>query len=209
MSKKMSKNKKFKDYWKNNLTLGIQRAWEWMGVRGIIIDVIISLIAGLLITKNLENRLNIVQTAGITIAIALGIYFLLVIVFVVFIVPHQENQRLEKIITNHKKKGKEPLELQKLAELRTAGVKLRNSGTGLTDPNALSKWINDYTEWDKTVIKTLGKLSKAQAGWFTTLDRMPLHVFQNIINSEHRRYLNIFEEKLKRLDLVLRSYLNL
>ena len=205
----MSKNKNFRDYWKNNLTLGVQRAWEWMGVRGIIIDVVISLIAGLLIAQNTENRLNIVQTAGITIAIALGIYILLVLVFVIFIVPYKESQRLDKIITNYKKKGKEPPELQKLAELRTEGVKLRNFGTGLTDSNALSKWINDYTEWDKTVIKTLGKLSKAQAGWFTTLDRMPLHTFQNVINGEHNRYLNIFEEKLKRLDIVLRSYLNL
>jgi len=205
----MSKNKKFRDYWKNNLTLGIQRAWEWMGVRGIIIDVIISLIAGLLVAQNTENRLNIIQTAGITIAIAVGIYILLVLIFVIFIVPYQEDQKLEKIIINYKKKGKEPPELQKLAELRTEGVELRNFGTRLPNPSALSKWIDDYTEWDRTVIKILGKLSKAQAAWFTTLDRMPLHTFQNVINGEHSRYLNIFEEKLKRLDIVLRSYLNL
>ena len=202
-------NKKFSDYWKNNITLGIQRIWEWLGVRGIIIDVIISLIAGLLIAQNAENRLGVVQTAGITIAIAFGIYILLALISVIFIVPYQETRRLEKIIANYKKKGKEPPELQKLAELRTEGVKLRNFGTGIADPNALSKWINDYTEWDKTVIKTVGKLSKAQAAWFTTLDRMPLHNFQNTLNSEHSRYLNIFEEKLKRLDIVLKSHLNL
>ncbi|MDP2776666.1 MAG: hypothetical protein Q8O48_03405 [Anaerolineales bacterium] len=205
----MSKNKKLGDYWKNNLTFGIQRTWEWLGVRGIIIDVVISLIAGLLIAQNTENRLNVAQTAGVTIVIALGIYILLVLISVIFIVPYQENLRLEKIIANYKKKGKEPPELQKLAELRTEGVELRNFGAGLTDSNVLSKWINDYTVWDKTVIKTLGKLSKAQAGWFTTLDRMPLHAFRNVINGEHSRYLNIFEEKLKRLDTVLRSYLNL
>lgn len=205
----MSKNKKIRDYWKNNLTLGIQRAWEWMGVRGIIIDAIVSLIAGLLIAQTNENRLSVVQTIGITIAIALGIYILLVIVFVIFIVPYQEDQRLERIVSNYKKKGKEPPELQKLAELRTEGVKLRNFGTGIKDPSTLSKWIKDYIEWDKTVIKTLSKLSKAQAGWFTTLDRMPLNVFPTTLNSEHSRYLNIFEEKLKRLDKVLRSYLNL
>jgi len=204
----MSK-KKFRDYWKNNLTLGIQRTWEWMGVRGIIIDVVISLIVGLLIAQNTESRLGVAQTAGITVVIAVGIYILLVVISVIFIVPYQESQRLEKIIANYKKKGKEPPEIQKLAESRTEGVKLRNYGAGLTDPNAISKWIDDYTEWDKTVIKTLSKLSKAQAAWFTTLDRMPLHAFQNVINGEHNRYLNIFEEKLKRLDIVLRSYLNL
>ena len=170
---------------------------------------VISLIVGLLIAQNTENRLGAVQTALITIVIALGIYILLVLISVIFIVPYQENQRLEKIIANYKKKRKEPPEIQKLAELRTEGVKLRNFGERLTDPNVLSKWINDYTGWDKKVIKTLGKLSKARAVWFTTLDRMPLHAFQNIINSEHNRYLNIFEEKLKRLDIVLRSYLNL
>jgi hypothetical protein len=88
-------------------------------------------------------------------------------------------------------------------------VKLRNFGERLTDINVLSNWINDYAEWDKTVIKILSKLSKAQAAWFTTLDRMPFRTFQNIMNSEHNRYLNIFEEKLKRLDMVLRAFLNL
>jgi hypothetical protein len=154
-SRTMSKNKKFSNYWKNNLALGIQRAWEWLGVRGIIIDIIISVIVGLLIAQSAENRLGIIQTAGITLAIALVIYILLVLVFIVFIVPYQESQRLEKIISNYKKKGKEPQEFQKLAELRTEGVKLRNFGTGLTDPDSLSKWINDYTEWDTTVIKAL------------------------------------------------------
>src|SRR6266487_3068379 len=159
----MRKNKKLSDYWKNNLTLGVQRIWEWMGVRGIIIDVVISLIVGLLIAQNTENRLGVAQTAGITIVIALGIYILLVLISVIFIVPYQENQRLEKIIAGYKKKGKEPPEIQKLAELRTEGVKLRNFGTRLSDTNALIKWINDYTEWDRIVIKTLSKLSKAQA----------------------------------------------
>jgi hypothetical protein len=205
----MSKNKKFRDYWKNNLTLGIQRTWEWMGVRGIITDAIISLIVGLLIAKNAENRLGVAQTIGITIVVALGIYVLLVLISVIFIVPYQENQRLEKIIAGYKKTRKEPPEIQKLAELRTEGVRLRNFGERLTDPNALPKWINDYIEWDKLVLKTLSKLSKGKSAWLTTLDRMPLRTFPNIIDGEHNRYLNIFEEKLKRLDIVLRSYLNL
>ena len=98
-------NKKFSDYWKNNIALGIQRIWEWLGVRGIIIDVIISLIAGLLIAQNAENRLGVAQTAGITIAIAFGIYILLALISVIFIVPYQETRRLEKIIANYKKKG--------------------------------------------------------------------------------------------------------
>jgi hypothetical protein len=85
----MSKNKKLRDYWKNNLTLGIKRTWEWMGVRGIIIDVIISLIVGLLIAQNIENRLGVAQTAGITVVIALGLYILLVLISVIFIVPYQ------------------------------------------------------------------------------------------------------------------------
>jgi len=81
----------------------------------------------------------------------------------------------------------EPPEYKQLAKFRTAGVRLRNSGDGLTDPNSLSDWMEAYTKWDKKVLKTLGKLSAGKAEWLRTLDKMPIRLDRKVINSEHLR----------------------
>ena len=167
-------------------------------------DAIIALIVGLFLGQS-----NIIFVVLITLGVALAIYCLLALVFALFIVPFQEYSKLEKTVSSLKKTSKEPPELIKLAEYRTKGVELRNSGERLTDSRSLHKWINDYTEWDKNVMSTLAKLSKAKSEWYRTLDRMPVHLDRKVIDQEHLRYLSIFDEKLKRLDLVLRQHLNL
>ncbi len=167
-------------------------------------DAVIALIVGLVLGES-----NIVSVVLITIAVALGIYIVLMLVFSFFIVPFQEHTKLEKTISGYKKKSKEPPEIVKLAEYRTNGVALRNSGERLSDLRSLHEWINGYTEWDKNVLSTLAKLSKVQAEWYRTLDRMPVQLDRKVLDQEHLRYLSIFDEKLKRLDIILRQYLNL
>ena len=196
--------KKYNQYWRHNFALGAQRAWKWLGVLGRIIGASISLVAGLILGQE-----NAILITAITLGIVLALYLLTMLIFFIFVVPFQEHSRLERIIGNYKKKGKEPPEIFKLAQLRTSGVRLRNDGSRLTDPNSLSKWINDYTNWDKAVLKTLGRLSKGKSEWLRTLDKMPTNLGRRVIDSEHLRYLSIFDEKLIRLDMILRQYLNL
>jgi hypothetical protein len=78
------------------------------------------------------------------------------------------------IVVSDNQQEKEPPEIKELAVHRTEGVKLRNLGERLTDSNSLPEWINDYIEWDRKVLNTLGKLSKAKSEWLRTLDRMPI-----------------------------------
>lgn len=195
--------KKYNQYWSRNFALGAQRAWKWLGVLGRITGAIISLVAGLILGQE-----NAILITAITLGIVLALYLITMLVFSIIIVPFQEHSKLERIVGNYKKKGKEPPEIFKLAQLRTSGVRLRNDGSLLTDPNALSKWIKDYTNWDKAVLKTLGKLSKGKSEWLRTLDKMPMNLSRRVINSEHLRYLSIFDEKLTRLDMILRQYLS-
>jgi hypothetical protein len=104
---------------------------------------------------------------------------------------------------------KEPPEIEELAKLRTEGVALRNSGERIMDLGDLPAWIDSYRDWDERVLDVLGRLSKGKSEWLRTLNRMPIHKFQNILNAEHELYLNVFEEKLRRLDTILRQYLEL
>jgi hypothetical protein len=196
--------KKFNQFWRRNFSLGIQRAWKWLGVLGRIIGAAISLLVGLIIGQE-----NIILISAITLSVVLVLYMLTILVFSIFIVPFQEHSKLERVVNNYKKKGKEPPEILRLAELRTNGVQLRNNGTRLTDPNNLAEWITRYTEWDKEVLKTLSKLSKGKSEWLRTLDKMPMNPARKVIDAEHLRYLSIFDEKLARLDMILRQYLNL
>lgn len=196
--------KRYINYWKHNFIFGAQRAWKWLGVFGLIIDAIIALLTGFALGQK-----NALLISLITVGIALALYILLTLIFTFLVVPFQEYSKLEKIIKNYKKKGKEPPEIYNLALMRTEGVKLRNSGNQLTDQHLLANWQNDYIAWNEDVMKKLNHLSKGKAEWFRTLDKMPINPGRKVLNSEHLRYLSIFDEKLSRLDLILRQYLNI
>jgi hypothetical protein len=138
----------------------------------------------------------------------------IVILFILFLAmiyrtPAEMNYKKDQTIRSLQKKFKEPPEVAKLAKLRTEGVALRNYGSGLTDLAALPSWIDSYREWDDKVLNMLGKLSKGKSEWLRTLNRLPHYQFSHTLNTEHARYLGIFEEKLRRLELILGQYLDL
>ncbi len=140
-----------------------------------------------------------------------GSIIILLILFLAMIyrTPAEMNYKKDQTIKGFQKKFKEPPEIAKLAKLRTEGVALRNSGASLADLAALPSWIENYREWDDKVLNMLGKLSKGKSEWLRTLNRLPRYQFSNTLNSEHARYLGIFEEKLRRLELILGQYLDL
>ena len=137
------------------------------------------------------------------------IILLFLFLAMIYRTPAEMNRKKDQTIKALQNKFKEPPEIEKLAKLRTEGVALRNTGELLTNITALPDWIDSYRDWDAKVLNTLGKLSKGKAEWLRTLNRMPLYQFSNVLNAEHARILRIFEEKLKRLEIILGQYLNL
>ena len=61
-----------------------------------------------------------------------------------------------------------------LAELRAAGVRLRNDTyETVTDKRTFEKWEKKVTVWTKKVHRELEKISKSDAVWFSVLDVVP------------------------------------
>jgi len=204
-------------YWKEVISRSFKAAWKKTGMRAATIAVFVILISVAIIglsilmgifpnkifsdqSKNVERGL--LTFCGST--IILFIFFLAMI----YRTPPEMNYKKEQEIKKLQKKFKEPPEIKKLAILRTEGVALRNTGEGLKDISAIPEWVENYKEWDKRVIDTLSKLSEGKAEWLRTLNRMPVRKFP-YLNDDHALYLNVFEEKLKRLESLLGMYLDL
>jgi len=59
-----------------------------------------------------------------------------------------------------------------LAQLRTAGVEIRNRGLQLSHTD-LDKWLGEVAKWRDTVTRTIEAIDPADAEWFRTLDAVP------------------------------------
>jgi hypothetical protein len=205
-------------YWKEVISRSFKAAWKRVETKVAIIATCVILIpiailgfltfAGIIplsiFTDQAKNALS-----GLLSFCGSIIILLILFLAMIYRTPAEMNYKKDQDIRRLEKKFKEPPEIEELAKLRTEGVDLRNFGERLTDLTALPEWIARYNEWDTKVLSTLSKLSKGKSEWLRTLNRMPLHQFPNTINTEHARYLNVFEEKLKRLEIILGQYLKL
>jgi hypothetical protein len=88
----------FSNYWKRNFVLGMRRSWEWMGVGGKILDIIIAVTAGFVLGQE-----NIWTIGLITVLVAFAIYGLVSLFFALFIVPFQESRIQDVQIEKHSK----------------------------------------------------------------------------------------------------------
>ena len=207
-----------KRYWREVISRSFRTAWKKVEMKAAIIAICAILvpiaILGLLTFAGIiPFRVFTDQSKNATSGLLsfCGSIIILLILFLAMIyrTPAEINYKKDQDNRILRKKFKEPPEIEELVKLRTLGVALRNSGERLTDLGALSAWIESYLDWNDNVLNVLGKLSKAKSEWLRTLNRMPLHQFQNILNAEHARYLNIFEEKLRRLEIILGQYLDI
>lgn len=205
-------------YWKDVISRSFRSAWKKVEIKAAIIatcSILVSIaVLGLLTLIGIIPLHIFTDQAKNAVSGLLSFCGSIIVLFFLFLMmiyrtPAEMNYKKDQAIKRLQKKFKEHPELEKLAQLRTSGVALRNSGEQLKDINALTMWIEGYRVWDKNVLDMLGRLSKAKSEWLRTLNRMPQYRFQNILNDEHALYLNIFEEKLKRLESILESYLNL
>ena len=130
--------------------------------------------------------------------------FLFLLTVVVFESLYGEISRLSHLVRLQRS---EPAELAELGQLRTEGVKIRNSWASITRKDELPDLQSIYEDWNDRVLSTFARLSPGQATWLKTLDRWRWR-YQGLTR-DHTRYLNIIDEKLRRLDLVLQKYLGL
>ncbi len=204
--------KSYTSYLLQNITQGFKQAWKSLGVGGRIIGGVINLIA--IIILGIKEGL---KTTLLPVGITLVLFIFIGVIFGIFVLPyqknnklHEENVKLNKKIMDLKKRKKEPPELKKLLGLRTEGVQTRNKGQKIGQTSLVRAWIEAYEDWNHRVIGSLSKLSKSQADWFETLDIVPRSgLILQTSDSEHQKYFNIFCEKLRRLDKILRGYLHI
>ncbi len=207
-----------KKYWRGVISQSFKSAWKKAEMKGAIIATCAVLIPigiiGLLTFFGIIPIYIFADQAKNALGGLLsfcGSAIILLILFLAMIsrTPAEMNFKKDQTIRRLRKNSKEPPGIAELARLRTEGVALRNSGESLTDSATLPSWIEDYRQWEDQVLKTLGKLSKGKSEWLKTLNRLPPYEFSHTLNSEHTRYLRVFEEKLKRLESILGQYLDL
>lgn len=130
---------------------------------------------------------------------------LVLLLIFVFEALFRENRRLRQHVEIMRK---EPPELVILGELRSEGVRIRNAWVRLDDPDDLPDFQAIYEDWNERMLTTIRSLSPGQASWLRTLDRWRWQHSRGL-NNDHLRYLNIIDEKLRRLDIVMKQYLSL
>ena len=129
---------------------------------------------------------------------------MLLLIFI-FEALFRENRRLRQRVEIMRE---EPPELVTLGELRSEGVRIRNAWVGLDDPDDLPDFQAIYEDWNERMLTTVRSLSPGQASWLRTLDKWRWR-YRRGLNNDHLRYLNIIDEKLRRLDNVMKQYLSL
>jgi len=102
----------------------------------------------------------------------------------------------------------EPPELEELGRLRTEGTRMRNDWARLSDQDELPDFQQIYEDWNERMLTTVAGLSPGRATWLRTLDRWRWR-YRSDLGNDHERYLNIVDEKLRRLDVILKRYLGL
>ena len=101
----------------------------------------------------------------------------------------------------------EPPELEKLSDLRNEAVKARNDGASIKTEEQLEEWIKELNRWVKRVRRQMKKISPAQASYFQSLNRFtPEANYPNLINYNHLKHLQIYDERIRRLEAFLNSY---
>lgn len=93
--------------------------------------------------------------------------------------------------------------LRALAELRLAGVRLRNKGGGKTLEGAdFAAWNDEIEAWKKKLFRKAGEFSPVESERLQTLDDMPAQVFA-VQNDDQVFVLRYVSETLRRLDRML------
>ena|SRR3990170_6869716 len=97
--------------------------------------------------------------------------------------------------------------LQELAVMRTHGVEIRNEGLRRLSAAARQGWLAKAAKWETDVANKAGELSKTEGERLRTLDLVPLVKVAGVTDPEQLGLLRNLTETLKRLDVLLTTYL--
>lgn len=176
--------------WRKTIRQGATLAWEWMGVRGVIFEILIALVVGIIFSSTVSDRLRLGVIAGVTLLVALFIYILVTLFFIIFMVPRATAKREETIGL--------------IIELRSKGVIIRNQGQALVHENSLESWWQNHLDWREATSNTIGILDKNLADRWKVLGTfIPRRDFPKALSPEHRHKLLMFDAWLERLDEVI------
>jgi hypothetical protein len=93
-----------------------------------------------------------------------------------------------------------------LAELRTAGVALRNQGIELK-LDQLVIWLGRTKTWTETTVTAIEAVDRADAEWFRTLDAVPPpRIPFRRISTDHERAYRELDFMLEKLDTLIVRY---
>ena len=176
--------------WMKNIRKGAIQAWEWVGIRGVIIDIVIAFIVSIIFSTTVSDRLHLGVIAGVTLLVALLFYILVSLFFIILKVPQAAYEEV-KIIN-------------RIIELRSEGVKIRNRGQALVYQNSVQSWWQDHLDWRDKAVKAIGLLDKNLADSWKVLGTFtPKRDFPNALSPEHKHKLLMFDAWLVRLDEVI------
>ena len=96
--------------------------------------------------------------------------------------------------------------LLELAELRTTGVELRNTGAQTMTAEERDKWWQKVKNWKQEVYSKLKELSEFESEKLRTLDTFPMQPLPAVEDNEARRKVSELHATLKRLYEVLQKY---
>ncbi len=98
-------------------------------------------------------------------------------------------------------------QLKVLGELRAKGIVHRNSGSALLSNESMEKWREEQLAWENEVLGALKELSTVDFENFRVLGLMRNpRPFPYAINNKHRLFLQVYDEKLRRLDEIMKKY---
>lgn len=191
-----------REYWKNNFKHGLASAWDWMGAKGVIIDIGIGLGVGLIISGTFPERWRVIIVAGVTILVAFFVFFIIFIYFSIIAEPYniilKQRNLISKMIKEDTDRDLYRLELMGASE---EGEYLRTRGF-IRKENEKS-W-GFFEDWDSRIGEAIAYFDMELANKWNEIEPKPI-IEQDIefITPEHGKLIGLFDAKLGCLDEII------
>lgn len=192
------------EYWKANFKQGAVSAWDWIGFKGVVLDIVIGFIAGLFYNATTSGKLNVGIIAGVTLLVAFSIYMLCFLFFAIFIIPYEKHIEQSHEITKLQSiKDREEI-IGELVRQRYYGVQLRNGGETLMQQKYIDPWWEAHEKWRNKTVKVIASVDENLANKWKVLGTFtPKRGFSDALSPNHRKKLQMFDAWLERLDEVI------
>lgn len=198
--------KQAREYWKANFKQGYVSAWEWMGIRGILLGIIISLIVAFLSITTNGDIMQAIINAVITLLVVFFGYVILGLIFTCFDVPYQTIKKQYEMIADLQSFADRKEIINRIIKLRKKGVEIRNMGDKLMSPESITTWWQNHLDWREDTIRAIAMLDQNRANQWATLDTFnPSRGFPQALNNDHKHKLQMFDEWLTRLIDVIKE----